>query len=62
MTQPTDPRVLGAKLGDIAIDLTGVTGMGLITYGAHQVYGPAAYITGGVFLLIAAWKLARSAA
>jgi hypothetical protein len=61
MTTPTEKRGFGSRLADTAIDASGVAGMGLITYGAHQVFDPAGYIVAGMFLLFVAWQLARKA-
>lgn len=62
MTTPTEKRGFGSRLADTAIDASGVTGMSLITYGAHQVFDPAGYIVAGIFLLFVAWQLAKKAA
>jgi hypothetical protein len=41
-------------------DLSGVAGIAGATVGAWQIYPPAGWITGGLFLIACAWLLARS--
>lgn len=43
------------------IDISGVAGGGLITYGAWLIYPPAGYITSGALLIAAAILIAQSA-
>lgn len=38
----------------LARDFTGLSGVGLVSYGAWLVYVPAGFITGGVLLLVGA--------
>jgi hypothetical protein len=49
------------RLADVATDIAGVLGAVLITYGVSLIYQPAAFITGGGFLLAGAWLQARRA-
>jgi hypothetical protein len=46
------------KSGDALIDVAGLIGAGSVTYGVWLVYHPAAFIIGGVMILIAAWLAA----
>jgi len=41
-------------------DLGGVGGIASATFGAWQIYRPAGWIVGGVFLIAGAWLLARA--
>lgn len=59
MTNLNQGPTAGQRILDLAIDASGVAGMGLITYGANLIYHPAGFITAGAFLLFGAWKLAR---
>ena len=36
-----------------------IAGAGLFSYGAYLIYRPAAFVVGGVFLLLAAWDAGR---
>lgn len=36
----------------VARDITGITGLGSITWGAYQIYHPAGFIVGGLFAAI----------
>jgi hypothetical protein len=58
MTDQMTPNPKGS-IAAAAVDVAGALGAASITYGAWQVYHPAAFIAGGLFLLIAAWLLAR---
>jgi hypothetical protein len=40
-------------------DLSGLSGVASATIGAWQIYHPAGFITGGLFLIACAWLLAR---
>lgn len=48
-----------AALPVVLRDLSGVAGIASATAGAWQIYHPAGWITGGVFLIAIAWLLAR---
>lgn len=52
------PRVRSA-LPAVGCDLVGLTGAGLIAYGAWLIYQPAGFLVAGVQLMAAAWLLAR---
>lgn len=41
-------------------DLSGIGGVVSATVGAWQIYRPAGFIVGGLFLIAGAWLLARS--
>ncbi len=41
-------------------DLTGLSGAGLIAYGAWMIYAPAGFIVGGSLLLCGAMLLSKS--
>lgn len=41
-------------------DLSGLGGVASATVGAWQIYRPAGFIVGGLFLIAGAWLLARS--
>lgn len=51
-----------SRLADFALDGAGIGGAGLITFGAHEIYGPAGFIVAGLFFLSGAWLAARRAA
>lgn len=58
-------RLLSAAIasGPVVVrDGLGLGGAGMVAWGAHQVYGPAGWIVGGVLLMAAALRLARAAA
>jgi hypothetical protein len=44
---------------ELALNLVGFAGAGLIAYGAWLIYQPAGFITGGVLLLGGALLIAR---
>jgi hypothetical protein len=46
-------------LGQLALDLFGLAGLGAVVYGVHQIYGPAAWIVGGLLGFGAAAAIAR---
>lgn len=48
-----------SRVGELLLDVVGLGGAGLITYGAHLVYHPAGFIVGGAFLLGGVWLVAR---
>ncbi len=43
----------------VAMDISGLSGCGLIVYGAWTIYEPAGFIVAGSFLLAGVWFLAR---
>lgn len=49
-----------AALPVVLRDISGVAGVASATIGAWQVYRPAGWIVGGLFLLAGAWLLARA--
>ena len=56
-------KFLGALLdaGPVVMrDLSGLGGVLSATVGAWQIYRPAGFIVGGLFLIAGAWLLARS--
>ena len=53
-------KMLAAVAGWVP-DILMVGGAGAISYGAGQVYPPAAWLVGGALALLAGVKLARSA-
>ena len=48
-----------SRLKDLVEDGAALIGAGSITYGAHLIYEPSAFIVGGLFLLVGAWLAAR---
>jgi hypothetical protein len=52
---------LRAALPTILIDIAGLTGAALVSFGAWQIYRPAGFIVGGVFLLVGSFLTARAA-
>lgn len=61
MTEPNVSGIAG-RVAEFATDLAGLAGASLITYGAGQVYHPAGFIVGGLFLLAGAWLSGRKTA
>jgi hypothetical protein len=51
-----------ARLDIDALDAVAIIGSGMITYGTHLIYAPAAWIVGGVFLVVPACITAIAAA
>lgn len=45
----------------VIVDLSVLVGIGLLTYGSHLVYPPAAYLVSGLTLLVAGLNGARRA-
>lgn len=39
--------------------ILGLSGAGLLAYGAYLIYQPAGFVVGGVLLLVAAWDAGR---
>lgn len=57
---PDEPKMgIARRAAELALDGAALLGAALITYGADLVYRPAGFITGGAFLLGAAWLRAR---
>lgn len=55
-------RWLGVLAGAMPVvmrDLSGLAGVVSATIGAWQIYRPAGFIVGGLFLIAGAWLLAR---
>ncbi len=52
MAQNDAPKATVGRLAALS-DLCGLTGAGLVSYGAWLVYEPAGYIVGGILLLVA---------
>jgi hypothetical protein len=55
--------VMGALLDALPVvlrDLSGLGGVAAATIGAWQIYPPAGWIVGGLFLIAGAWLLARA--
>jgi hypothetical protein len=50
---------LYAPLSTVALDVAGLVGVGLVSYGAWLAYRPAGFIIGGALLIAAAVLLAR---
>ena len=46
------------KFKALAIDVTGVTGLGSLAYGIWQIYQPAAFIVVGILMLVYAVRAA----
>lgn len=46
---------------ELIADYLGLSGTGLLSYGAWLVYPPAGFIVGGALLLAAGWLLGASA-
>jgi hypothetical protein len=59
MAEPNARQRLAATVAGAVQDGAALAGAGLITYGASQVYHPAGFIVGGIFMLAGAWRLAR---
>lgn len=55
-------KAIGRALPALARDAAGISGAGLIVYGAWLVYAPAGFVVGGTFLMLSALVLARRAA
>lgn len=53
---------MAAKLKSVFIDLVGIGGAALVSYGAWLIAQPAGFITGGVFLIAGCVLTSRSAA
>jgi hypothetical protein len=51
---------LRARMGDTIRDLIGLAGAGLVAYGAGEIYRPAGFIVGGLFLLVGAFLTAKA--
>lgn len=49
-----------AVLPVVVRDLSGLGGVASATVGAWQIYEPAGFIVGGLFLIAGAWLLARN--
>ena len=47
------------RRSDLMIDAAALTGAALITWGCAQIYHPAGFIVGGLFILAGAWMSAR---
>jgi len=56
---PTPRTPFAARAADIALDVAGVAGVGLIIAGVWRIYPPAGLIVAGVFLVAASWLIAR---
>jgi len=59
---PRPRRLLNAIalfIADAWIDVAAFAGASSITFGARQIYEPAGFIVGGLFLLTGAWLAAR---
>ena len=61
MTEPTMPGIAD-RVADLMTDVAGFGGAVAVTYGAGQIYHPAGFIVGGLFLLAGAWLNARKSA
>ena len=46
---------LSAQLSNAVTPVLAIAGAGLLSYGAYLIYHPAAFIVGGVLILLAAW-------
>ena len=56
----SDKSTIGAaRISEILLDLAGVAGAGLITWGAELIYRPAGVIVAGIFLLGGAFLATR---
>jgi hypothetical protein len=56
-------KFFGALLDALPVilrDLGGLGGIASTTFGAWQIYAPAGWIVGGLFLIAGAWLLARA--
>lgn len=53
-------QVLRPPAADQLFDAGGLAGVGLISFGAWQIYDPAGAIVLGTFLLAAAWLNGRA--
>ncbi len=47
------------KIRDVARDLAGLSGCGMVSYGAWLVYAPAGFIVAGIMLVAAALLTAK---
>jgi len=50
---------LGGHLPDLARDLAGLAGAGLISYGAWIIYRPAGFLVAGAMLIVGSFLAAR---